>query len=261
MAAGRCTQYVSPGARHPFEMVEVSAAARQGDSGGPILNGRGELAGVLFGEGDGKTAGADCGRVAQFLTPIRGTESTHLAQLTSNRTTSAPASAQANSASAAGDGWQAADAPQQPFSDPYSRPGSATFSAADSVAGRIAPSNNSPRPGAGLTDPRFMNQPPTAANAPEAWGWPNASAQANVQNNAAPWNNSAPAAQSADARPSYPLPAAAPTSIASPAAVQAEGQSIGNFLGDTRFEQAKSVLAIIGLIAVVVTFGRAFSKS
>jgi hypothetical protein len=263
MAAGRCTQYVSPGAQHPFEMVEVSAAARQGDSGGPILNSRGELAGVLFGEGDGKTAGADCGRVAQFLTPIRGTESMHLAQLTSNRTTSGPAYTNANAAGATGDGWQAADAPRQPAGDPFARLGADGFTATDSMAGRIAPSANSPRPGMGLTDPRFMNPAPAATNpgSAGAWTWPNAGAQANAPNNAAPWNNSAQATPGAEARPSYPLPAAAPTSIASPAAVQGEGQKIGNFLGETGFEQAKSVLAIIGLIAVIVTFGRAFSKT
>lgn len=66
-APGQCTQYVSPGANQPFEMVEVSSAARQGDSGGPILNGQGELAGVLFGSGFGRTAGSYCGRVRSFL--------------------------------------------------------------------------------------------------------------------------------------------------------------------------------------------------
>jgi hypothetical protein len=48
-------------------MVEVSAQARQGDSGGPILNERGELAGVLFGAGFGTTSGSYAGRVKQFL--------------------------------------------------------------------------------------------------------------------------------------------------------------------------------------------------
>jgi hypothetical protein len=66
-SAGRCTQYVSPGFGLPFEMVELSAAARQGDSGGPILNHRGELAGVLWGTGFGRTAGSYCGRVRLFL--------------------------------------------------------------------------------------------------------------------------------------------------------------------------------------------------
>ena len=66
-AAGRCTQYVSPGNNLPFEMVELSTTARNGDSGGPILNGRGELSGVLFGAASGRTTGSYCGRVRWFL--------------------------------------------------------------------------------------------------------------------------------------------------------------------------------------------------
>ncbi len=69
-AAGRCTQYVSPGGGLPFEMVELSTSARQGDSGGPILNSRGELAGVLFGTGLGRTMGSYCGRVYRFLDTV-----------------------------------------------------------------------------------------------------------------------------------------------------------------------------------------------
>lgn len=67
---GRCTQYVAPGANHPFEMVELSAGARDGDSGGPIFNSRGELAGVLFGAARGHTTGSYCGRVRWFLASI-----------------------------------------------------------------------------------------------------------------------------------------------------------------------------------------------
>lgn len=69
--AGRCTQYLSPGYDKPFEIVELSAPARQGDSGGPIFNSRGELAGVLFGTAMGQTSGSYCGRVRAFLTPLR----------------------------------------------------------------------------------------------------------------------------------------------------------------------------------------------
>ncbi len=69
-ASGRCTQYVAPGTNRPFEMVELSAAARNGDSGGPIFNSRGELAGVLFGSASGRTTGSYCGRVRGFLAPI-----------------------------------------------------------------------------------------------------------------------------------------------------------------------------------------------
>ena len=67
---GRCTQYLSPGRHHPYELVEVSASARQGDSGGPIFNDRGELAGVLFGSAFGRTTGSHSGRVRQFLAPL-----------------------------------------------------------------------------------------------------------------------------------------------------------------------------------------------
>ncbi|HEY2892860.1 MAG TPA: trypsin-like peptidase domain-containing protein, partial [Pirellulales bacterium] len=73
-ASGRCTQYVAPGTKFPFEMVEVAVSARQGDSGGPIFNEQGQLAGVLFGEGHGRTSGSYCGRVRWFLTSVLHTE-------------------------------------------------------------------------------------------------------------------------------------------------------------------------------------------
>lgn len=69
-ASGACTQYVAPGLEFPYEMVEVAVSARQGDSGGPIFNSRGELAGVLFGEGQGRTSGSYCGRVRWFLASV-----------------------------------------------------------------------------------------------------------------------------------------------------------------------------------------------
>jgi len=71
-ATGRCVQYVSPGGNMPFEMVELSTPAREGDSGGPILNHRGELAGVLFGAARGRTTGSYCGRVRWFLRAVAG---------------------------------------------------------------------------------------------------------------------------------------------------------------------------------------------
>ena len=46
--------------------------ARQGDSGGPILNSRGELAGVLFGTAFGRTTGSYCGRLRWFLGSVDG---------------------------------------------------------------------------------------------------------------------------------------------------------------------------------------------
>lgn len=66
-STGQCTQYVSPGGEQPFEMIELSTPARNGDSGGPILNSRGELVGTLFGSAFGRTTGSYCGRVRWFL--------------------------------------------------------------------------------------------------------------------------------------------------------------------------------------------------
>lgn len=66
-ARGVCSHYAAPDAQQPMEMFEVSIAARQGDSGGPIVNARGELAGVLFGAGSGMTTGTSVERVRQFL--------------------------------------------------------------------------------------------------------------------------------------------------------------------------------------------------
>ncbi len=71
MQSGLCTEYLAPAPGRPLEIVEVSAAARHGDSGGPILNSRGEMAGVLFGEGGGRTDGSYCGRVHKFLETVR----------------------------------------------------------------------------------------------------------------------------------------------------------------------------------------------
>ncbi|TWU20808.1 S1 family peptidase [Bythopirellula polymerisocia] len=69
-ATGRCTQYYSPQANMPQQMVELDVEARQGDSGGPIFNDRGELAGVLFGAGQGTTLGSFGGRVESFLATL-----------------------------------------------------------------------------------------------------------------------------------------------------------------------------------------------
>lgn len=70
LAPGRCTQFVSPGSSFPADMIEVSVEARQGDSGGPILNQQGEIAGVLFGAGRGSTSGSHAPRVQSFLESV-----------------------------------------------------------------------------------------------------------------------------------------------------------------------------------------------
>jgi len=68
--SGRCIQYYAPRQDFPQQMVELDVEARQGDSGGPIFNYRGELAGVLFGAGQGTTLGSFGGRVDTFLATL-----------------------------------------------------------------------------------------------------------------------------------------------------------------------------------------------
>jgi len=51
------------------ETLEISGWARQGDSGGPMLNLRNELVGVLFGASGRSVDGTCCTRIRQFLAP------------------------------------------------------------------------------------------------------------------------------------------------------------------------------------------------
>lgn len=71
VAGGRCQRYLAPEipteGQPQYEYVELSVDARQGDSGGPILNKQGEVAGVLFGSDSRNTAGSHSGRVRIFL--------------------------------------------------------------------------------------------------------------------------------------------------------------------------------------------------
>ena len=65
--SGECTEYLSPGTGYAKEFVELKASARQGDSGGPIFNEQRQLAGVLFGQNEGRTIGSCSTRVRAFL--------------------------------------------------------------------------------------------------------------------------------------------------------------------------------------------------
>lgn len=69
-ATGRCIQFVNPREGLPPDWVELSTEARYGDSGGPILNAQGELAGVLMGKSVGTTVGSHAPRVKWFLASL-----------------------------------------------------------------------------------------------------------------------------------------------------------------------------------------------
>lgn len=69
---GRVLGYVTANGTRSYEWMVSTGASRQGDSGGPVFNGRGELCAVLWGTRDGTTYGACCSRIRKFLERILG---------------------------------------------------------------------------------------------------------------------------------------------------------------------------------------------
>jgi hypothetical protein len=67
---GQARGYVQAAGTSAPETLEMSGAARQGDSGGPIFNSRGQLAAVLWGTDGHSIGGTYCGRVRAFLAGI-----------------------------------------------------------------------------------------------------------------------------------------------------------------------------------------------
>ncbi len=53
--------------RRQADWLVLSGHARQGDSGGPVFNSRGELVGVLWGSANGEVVATQCGRLHVFL--------------------------------------------------------------------------------------------------------------------------------------------------------------------------------------------------
>jgi S1-C subfamily serine protease len=67
-STGKLTAFRSPSQGAPGDLIEITdALVRQGDSGGPILNTRGEYVGTLFGGGRGFTIGTHVNRVRVIL--------------------------------------------------------------------------------------------------------------------------------------------------------------------------------------------------
>lgn len=67
---GRALGYAKAGTTSTYETLWLSGHARDGDSGGPVFNQRGELVAVVWGT-DGRTVGGTyCGRIRRFLAKI-----------------------------------------------------------------------------------------------------------------------------------------------------------------------------------------------
>lgn len=67
-STGKLTDFRSPSRAEAHDLIEITdALVRQGDSGGPILNTRGEYVGTLFGGGRDFTIGTHVDRVRTIL--------------------------------------------------------------------------------------------------------------------------------------------------------------------------------------------------
>jgi hypothetical protein len=235
---GRVTQYVSPGGNHPYEMLELSAPARNGDSGGPILNARGELAGTLFGSAFGRTAGSYCGRLRWFVQYVDADfRRISLQAMLAQQGQRAPAVVTNSPTAGYNDGTVATAVPQpvdvpQPTAVALSpNPGPAAIPAAGAYA-----TNYSPSPAA-QTSVSLQNPTPNTAMPTATTASPGQPAVAEKTGMAAP----SPAACAV---------AAAPNARASAAPLVAIGASPNNSLLP-RNDQFKSILALVGTIAVL----------
>jgi len=68
--SGRVLGYVRTAGPAGRETLQVSGGAENGDSGGPILDAQGRLAGVLWGTDGTRTVGSYCGRIRAFLSRL-----------------------------------------------------------------------------------------------------------------------------------------------------------------------------------------------
>ena len=271
MAAGRCTQYLAPGVEFPHEMVELGAEARQGDSGGPILNDRGELAGVLFGSGPGYTSGSYGGRVLKFLATVVPGGAPGSDGLPSGGTL------------LAGNGTQRLPDNSPRFA-PITPPPQATalHQHEPPRAPPSAPYGAVPPAGADLATmtpavksaPNPLLAPPPAREVADRFGTGTGDGEVNPRVAVAPVRTDlAPAPLTAVNALALEPPAPLTTELAprvgsgppSADSVSAEPKELlaavwRQFGGETAYEQTKSVLAMIGVLWLVVVFLRFGSR-
>ncbi len=235
-ATGHCTKYYAPDLKSPKELLEVSVQARHGDSGGPIFNGRGELAGVLFGASHGTTMGSYAGRVRGFLASV-APELGQDPALIAARPATPPASpptprvTDVRPAAPLAQVPPRASAPQSPAVEAEPWPRAAPAEQEPIVQRQAAPSTAVPPAAA---SPHFA---PT-----EDW-----SSDVQLAENPPPRRTAEPA-------PGPPAVDEAP--VAALAAPAPEELGWSDLAGPTLFDQAKTVLALIGAFAVVYFFLR-----
>lgn len=251
LSAGQCTQYLSPGDGHPFELIEVSTGARQGDSGGPIFNDRGELAGVLFGSAWGRTSGSHCRRVQQFLTSASPrldqleSESQWIAATHLPSDTKEPGGNQADSRWAAGKGTSSlqsvGDSPQSDVAtEPWPRRAPVDSSTPSGVA---ASGNDTPprtRRNAAILDQPWVSVTSSSRVLPSE-----------TSSQATGYASSGSSVDTGDEPDVFPSGSSAIQRSSPTAPERVSPLTWEELAGKTRGEQLKSLLAVLGVVSVL----------
>jgi hypothetical protein len=250
-------------------MVEVGAEARQGDSGGPIFNEQGELAGVLFGSGSGTTSGSYAGRVLNFLqgvAPVETPLANTAAPLAANPLTGAPVTNMP-----AADAHLFAAAPLLP-SSPSLPTADASSSMPNADRGDITPVEPPPRAPLPLVPlPQKSAAPLTLVNGEEPLD-DDRTALRPTAGNRAPGLDGRELALTPREGPiaaeslnviHAPLTSRLPNSAPLESApadelIAAAWKQIG---GSTLFDQGKTLLAILGMLGLLFQFWRMNSRS
>jgi hypothetical protein len=246
-ASGVCLEYFSPGGDLPKEIVELSTPARNGDSGGPIFNDRGEIAGVLFGTDGRSTMGSYCGQLRRFLAPL-GPEFDRLpppAGMAARQNPNPPVNQIVNQSANL-----QIDAPQNQAVNPavnQSTPIAAAIPPANTVARAEILPNDPPKP-----HKQKNRIPSIAKNPPPTPTITQVTAIDQRENAARP----AVAQQFVESQtaPAVAKTASSPVNAAIPSPLAAVGQ-------DTIFDQLKSFLAVIGILALFIQGLKILGKS
>lgn len=265
-ATAKCTQYVSPGKSLPYEMVEVSTEARQGDSGGPILNDRGEIAGVLFGAGGGTTSGSYVGRVRTFLATVSPRLSDPAAPLPPEniastnpflnpqavphlvREANAKAAAPGVEQPVAGGGWHAAKADPALVAPDEMQPIVTSTPRVEAPRAQFASRK------AEITFGTLPDRTPAATVSLAPGGDAAGAAATTTEEQLSLWSRPLPTPlPDLPANQNPPLPGETAAAAAAPASAgPLNDDVVRSLLGTTWFDQTKSLLALLGVAAVAL---------
>jgi serine protease Do len=273
-ASGPLSQYVSPSPDFPEEFLDLAAVeARNGDSGGPIINQHGEVCGVLFGSAPGYTIGAYGGRVRQFLAtvlpdgqPGSDTAAIAAAAPTAAGPPPAPAAPPLNRLPAESDPtWSAKTAMTAPRIDVPPPPQATALHKSPPYATNLVekPDVDPLMPAVSAQQPTMLAAPPRET-VNEAAVDPKSAVDTGLAGTAPLDDQQSP--RIASRIQSSLLPRLGTKSSPAVDVNEAPPDQLlaavwKKFGGTTLFDQAKAVLAVVGLLAIAAHFWRASSRA